>query len=204
MDGVLFDSIPFAEEFYLQSHPGMTSDMYKEIHAGNFHEEAHKYSHLKKEETEEERIKRHAFYAEKKKTTPMFEGVKELLEDLHDSLYILVINTNAFDRNCLPLMDSSNITNLFDCIYTAEVSKSKVEKFKIIENKYNVSKEEILFITDSLGDVREADMASIPTVAVTWGVHNKEFFEREKHSSLVAIVHTVDELKDFIKRKKYA
>jgi len=47
MDGVLFDSIPFAEEFYLKGHPGMTSEMYKEMHSGNFHEEAKKYSQFK-------------------------------------------------------------------------------------------------------------------------------------------------------------
>lgn len=204
MDGVLFDSIPFAEEFYLKGHPGMTSEMYKEIHSGNFHEESKKYSNFKNEETEEERLKRHTIYAEIKSNTKMFDGIIEFLKDLHESGYLLVLNTNAFNRNCLPLLEKSGITSLFDFIATAELSTSKIEKFKLIENKYNVSKEELLFVTDSLGDIKEANIANIPTVAVTWGVHNKGFFEREKHNSLVGIVDTVDQLRDFIKGKFYA
>ena len=198
MDGVLFDSIPLAEEFYLKSHPEMTSKMYREIHIGNFHEETKKYSQLKKEETEEERNTRHLVYAEKKSTTPMFEGVLEFLNDLHKDGYLLVLNTNAYNRNSLPLLDKSGITPLFDYITTAELSTSKVEKFKLIEDKYNANKKDFLFITDSLGDVKEADVAGIPTVAVTWGVHDKSFFGREKHDNLVGIVHSVKELENFI------
>lgn len=203
MDGVLFDSIPFAEEFYLKSHPGMTREMYKEMHGGNFHEEAKKYSQFKTEETEEEKNKRHIIYAKKKSTTPMFEGIKEFLEDLYDSGYILILNTNAFNRNCLPLIEGSGINKFFDFIATAELSTSKVEKFKLIEEKYSANKEEILFITDSLGDIKEADIAGILTIAITWGVHDKIFFERENHSNLIAIINTVSKLSDFIKNYKF-
>lgn len=200
MDGVLFDTIPFAEEFFLEGHPGMTSEMYKEIHAGNFHEEAKKYSHFKIEQTDKEKEERHIFYAEKKKITPMFDGIEELLKDLHNSGYILVLNTNAFEKNCLPLLEYSGIKSLFDLITPAELSKDKTEKLRLIEEKYKVNKNEILFITDSLGDVKEAQIAGTPTVAVTWGVHDKSFFEREKYSNLVGIVHTVRELSEFIKK----
>ncbi len=199
MDGVLFDSIPFAEEFYLKGHPGMTNIMYKEMHSGNFHEESNKYSHLKKEETEEEKSKRKVFYAEIKSKTPMFYGIKDMLENLHNNGYLLVLNTNAFNINCLPLLEHSKIGHLFDFIATAELSKNKVDKFKLIEDKYGVEKKDVLFITDSLGDVKESDIADIRTIAVTWGVHNKTFFEREVHSNLIGIVDTVKELDNFIK-----
>ncbi len=202
MDGVLFDSIPFAEKFYLEGHPGMTSEMYKELHAGNFHIESKKYSHLKKPETDEERDQRHLNYASVKSGTQMFKGMKELLETLSKDGFTLVMNTNAFERNCLPLLENSGIKNLFDFIAPAELSKDKVEKFKLIENKYNVSKEDILFITDSLGDVRDADIAEVPTIAVTWGVHDKTFFEREKHPSLIGVAHNVEELNNFIKNNQ--
>ena len=199
MDGVLFDTIPFAEEFFLKGHPGMTSEMYKEIHAGNFHEGYSKYSHLQIPETEEEKSQRRINYADKKSRTPLFEGMKELLEVLHNDKYILVMNTNAYDRNCLPLLENAGIRDLFDFIASAEISKDKIEKFKLIEEKYQADKKDILFITDALGDVRDADVAQISTVAVTWGVHNKAFFEREKHANLIGIVHTTEELINFIK-----
>lgn len=199
MDGVLFDTIPYAEKVYLDNHPGMTTGMYRSLHMGNFHEETKKYAHLKKEETEEEKNNRNIAYAEAKSKTPMFDGVEELLKDLHNSGYLLVLNTNAYDKNCLPLLEKSGIKNLFDLIATAEFSKSKVEKFKLIEEKYNTTKDKILFITDSLGDVKEAQIAKVPTVAVTWGVHDRLFFDKEKYSNIIGIVNTVEELSQFIK-----
>jgi phosphoglycolate phosphatase len=201
MDGVIFDSIPIAEKSLLEDHPGMTSKIFREMMAGDFHEEIKKYAHLKKEETEEERAKRHVAYALKKSKAPMFKGIKEVLENLHDKGALLILNTSAYERNCLPLLEKSRIKSLFDLVATAELSKSKVEKFKLIEEKYNVNKDEILFVTDSLGDIKEADIAQIPTIAVTWGIHNRKFLGQEKHSNLVGIVDTIKELRDFIKKQ---
>ncbi len=81
-------------------------------------------------------------------------------------------------------------------IATAELSKSKVEKFALITEKYNVNASDTLFITDALGDVKEAEMAGVPTVAVTWGVHDHTFFNRKKHSNLIGVVNTVKELQN--------
>ncbi len=200
IDGVLIDSIPFAKKYFMENHPGVTSEMYNEIHCGNFHEEIKKYSHLVKERTEEEREIRRQEYSKIKSKTPLFKGVRELLEKLHKESYILVLNTNAYERNTLPILENSQITNLFDFIATAELSKNKTEKFRLIEEKYKVNKKDILFVTDALGDVKEADVAEVSTIAVTWGVSNRSFFEREEHSNLIGIVDTVKELEDFIEQ----
>ena len=198
MDGVLFDSIGVAREFFMSNHPGVTHEMYDEIHTGNFHVEAQKYSHLKIKETERKEGESFAGYSERKSRTPLFAGIKNLLKDLHKSNYILAMNTNAYAKNCLPMLERAGILSLFNFIPTAEISKDKVEKFKLIEEKYKVSNKDLLFITDALGDIRDADIAGVPTIAVTWGVHNKSFFEREKHHNLVAIIDTVEELRAFI------
>lgn len=198
MDGVLVDTIPFARSEFLKRHPGMTIDMYNEIHSGNFHVEAQKYSHFKKPETEEEKNERKALYYQKKSQSLLFPGIYNLLNNLRNKGYLLVINTNA--HTCLPLLENSNVKEFFDFITTAELTKDKVEKFKIIENKYSITHDDVLFITDALGDIKDAETANIPTIAVTWGVHDRTFFERESHSKLIKIVDTVEELNDFIKQ----
>ncbi len=81
MDGVLFDTIPYAEQVTLESYPGMTSAMYKELHSGNYHEELAKHASLKKVITEDEEAKRRLAYAEKKKNAPLFEGIEGLLKE---------------------------------------------------------------------------------------------------------------------------
>jgi len=128
----------------------------------------------------------------------MFVGTKELLQELYNLGYTLVLNTSAYERNCLPLLEKSKIKELFDFVAAAEVSKSKIEKFKLIENKYNVSKEDVLFITDALGDLREADESGVSTIVVTWGVHDKTYFAREVHNNLIGVAGTVEELRNFI------
>lgn len=198
MDGVLFDTIPYAEKNTLEGYPGMTSAMYKELHSGNYHEELKKHASIKKEESQEEEEGRKLAYAEKKKDSPLFEGIKDLLNELHDFGHILILNTNAFEKNCLPLLERADIKSLFDMIATADFSTSKVEKFELIKEKYDSLKSDIVFITDALGDVRDADIAGIPTVAVTWGVHDITFFNREKHHNLIAIMDTVKELRNLL------
>ena len=198
MDGVLFDTIPFTRKSFIERRPGLTEEMYNEIHSGNFHVEAEKYSHLKIRETEEETQKFYAEYGEQKSKTVPFDGIKDLLTDLHNKGYLLVLNTNAYAKNTLPLLKNSGFDELFDFVAPAEVSKDKVEKFKLIEEKYKTDKGDLLFVTDALGDVKDAEVAGVPTIAVTWGVHNRSFFVREKHSNLIAIVDTVKELHDIL------
>jgi phosphoglycolate phosphatase-like HAD superfamily hydrolase len=199
MDGVLFDTIPYARNIFLKNHPGTTNKMYNEIHTGNFYKEASKYSYLRIKETKEEKLKRNLEYAEKKSKSKMFKGVKNLLLNLYNSGYLLVLNTNAYNVNCLPLLKNAGVDNLFGFIASADISKDKVEKFKLIQEKYDLNKENlIIFVTDALGDIRDADIAGVRTVAVTWGVHNREFFEREEHSNLIGIIDTVQDLFNFL------
>ncbi len=198
MDGVLFDSFRLARGNFLDVYPSVTDEMYREIFCGNFYDEVKKYLPVRIIETDEEKRIRQKKYTERKSKAKLFDGIKDLLEELYAQGFTLVLGTGAHDRNSSELIKASGIGSLFDFIASAELTKNKAEKFKIIEAKYNCKKEDILFITDTLGDVKEADIAGIPTVAVLWGFHDRSFFAREKHSNLLNIASTVKELKNFI------
>jgi len=200
MDGVLFDSSAVIAKDMKHRYPDITEEMRKGLLVGNFHEQLAKLTIPKKVETEEESDARMTQYALDKSNVPMYAGMRDLLEFLYSNGYIIALNTSATNNNALPLLERTHITSMFDYIGTADISKSKVEKFKLIEEKFQATKENMLFITDTLGDIREADIASIPTVAVTWGSHDESYFNREPHSNLVAIVNTVPELKGFVEK----
>lgn len=195
MDGVLFDSMGIAQEFFIKKHPGVTPVMYKEMYAGNYHEESEKYSHLKLSEADEKKLEDQTTYAEAKSKAPLFDGIKDLLVSLKNNGFILTLNTSAFVKTTVPLLEKADIKYLFDLIVTAEISKSKVEKFNLISEKFGIDKNNIIFVTDSLGDVKEADVAKIPTIAVTWGIHDRSYFNPEINNNLIAIIDSVDELK---------
>ncbi len=200
MDGVLFDSILIAETYVQTVYPGLTPQMQKELLVGNFFEELQKYRSTlpPKTETPEEKEIRQAAYAQAKLGVSMYDGVRDFLGRLHTKGYTLVLNTSALERNCVPLLEKEGIKEMFDFIATGEVSKSKVEKFRMIEDKFKVSAPELIFVTDTLGDIREADIANVPTIAVTWGAHDHSFFNREPHQNLKKIVDTVFELEEYI------
>ena len=200
MDGVLIDSVETSAKYMLERFPTMTEEVGKEILCGNFHEEVEKFklTNKVKEETPEEREKRKAAYEIIKLKCEAYDGIHDLLYDLHKDGYILAINTSAIERNCMPILNKEGLTDFFDFIGIAEISKSKVEKFKMIEEKYNVKKEDMLFVTDTLGDVREADIAGVSTIAVLWGVHDESYFNREHHDNFKGMVNSIEELKNFI------
>lgn len=196
MDGVLFDTIALVNQFFLTSFPTMKQEDMNNILTGNFHEELAKFkaNNKKLEETPEEKKARNDKYVAEKEMSPLYEGVKEILEELKSQGFTLTINTSAFEKNCLPLLKRTNIDNLFDFVATKEISISKVEKFKIIAEKYNIKPSDLLFITDTLGDVREAKELDVPTIAVTYGAHGAGYFNKEDNGNLRAIVGSVPEL----------
>jgi phosphoglycolate phosphatase-like HAD superfamily hydrolase len=202
MDGVLFDSVKLVNDLFMLTYPTMTQDIMDEILCGNFHEQLEKFKLTNKpiDETAEEKEARIAAYTKQKKETPLFKGILELLTELHIAGITQVINTSAFKKNCVPLLDYAGIRHLFDFVATKEVSTSKVEKFKIIQEKYKIPKQKILFITDTLGDIIEAETADVRTIAVTYGAHKRTHFTRTKHKNLLAIVDSVKELGEAIRK----
>jgi len=201
MDGVIFDSIEMSYQQMLLTYPELTRDEHKHLSSGNFHDELEKYkaSHPSIKRNEEEQALHRTRYMALKLQSPLFPGIEKLLRDLHQQGHILVLNTSALERNSFPLLEKANLKHVFDFLATMDVSKSKVEKFAMIDKMYNASKKDTLFITDSLGDIREADIGGIPTIAVTWGIHDRAYFQREVHNNVLAIVDSTEELEQFIK-----
>lgn len=204
LDGVILDSIKFTEEVMMAKYPTLTRDKMRDMLRGNFYEEMDKFKVNNKPivETEEEKKARQDKYAQSKSMAPLYDGIKDFLPRLKGQDFKLVINTSAAERNAVPPLKNSGIFELFDLVAAKELSKSKVEKFKIILDKYSLAPAQVLFITDTIGDLQEAHTAGIPTVAVTWGAHDRELFEIERNkgtfNNFASIVDSVSELENFI------
>lgn len=111
--------------------------------------------------------------------------------------YSLYIVTSAPEISVQRYLEENTLRAEFVAILGADVSLSKVEKFSILFKEYNTSAEESLFITDTLGDIREANVVHLPSIGVSWGFHNSERLEK---GSPLAIVHSVQELEGTLSR----
>lgn len=196
LDGVLIKSLDVDTSYLFKIFPTMTMSNYQEIIRGNFYEGIKKFqlTNPKIIESDEERKARRMAHTEARLGIPLVSGMKEMLEKLYSIGCKLTINSSALEVNCTSILEKQNIRGLFDFLGVGELAESKVEKFKIIKEKYGVEDEEMIFITDTLGDLYEAKIANVPTIAVTWGAHNRSHFEQEAHDNLIAIVDSVEEL----------
>lgn len=195
MDGVLIDSIELIHKLTQTRHPGATLNDSRDLFLGNIHEQIEvlqqKYGALNPEENKKVLDE---YTRNKIETVGLYSGIEKMLNELTEEGFLLSINSSANSHNALPLLDRHNITNYFDTIYTKDDSKSKVEKFTMIAQHYGVSPSEFLFITDAVGDVIEALELNIDTIAVTYGVHPREYFVKTHYSNIVSIVDSVEEL----------
>lgn len=198
-DGVIVDSNNFGIDQFKKVYPTVTFDDYKELLCGNFRDRVDALMLKKIPETEEETKSRRMQAAiDKLNLCPMFPGMIEFIEEIYNMGYKIAMNTSAADINCVPLLEKCGIYNFFDYMGTVEIDRSKVKKFNLIKEKYGVSGEEMIFVTDTLGDILEAKEAGVPTIAVMWGIHDRQYFLREPHENLLAIVDSVEELREKI------
>ncbi len=174
-DGVIIDSCEHVYELTKRNFPGMSYEGHKQLFSGNIHREVEKRSPVVYDEVENDRWLKEEYYP-KKLTLPIFEGIGEVIQTLAKK-HTLVINSSGREPGIRDFLEKHNLSQFFQEIYGKEVSKDKTEKFRMILDKYQIGPEETLLITDTLGDVLEARVCGIKSLAVTYGYHNREHYE---------------------------
>ena len=92
------------------------------------------------------------------------------------------------------IIKNSNLEKCFEKVLGKNTHSSKIEKFLILQNTEKINLSESIFITDSLGDLKEASyFPELKTIAVTFGVHDRE---RLKQGNPDYIIDSWDELEN--------
>lgn len=88
--------------------------------------------------------------------------------------YALYIVSSTSENIIKEILKLAGLSPLFVSVLGQETHRSKVEKFKILMTQYGLTSENSLFVTDTLGDIREANELELKTIAVTFGFHPRE------------------------------
>lgn len=122
------------------------------------------------------------------------ESINFLIKNKEKRKFIISSNKeNILNK----IINNSNLKNVFLKIMGKETNTSKIKKFLILKKEYNINFNETLFITDSLGDLKEASaFPELKTIGVTWGVHDKD---RLKDGSPNLICDSWEEIEDKIR-----
>jgi len=109
--------------------------------------------------------------------------------------YHLVIISSIDDDIINPYLERSKMDNLFEEVWGIRKKTSKVEKFKDFLSLYNISKDNCLFVTDTLGDIKEANKVGVKSIGVTWGYQDRGMLEK---GDPINIVDTTQELEEYL------
>lgn len=184
-DGVIVNTCQVTFEINREVIPDFKYEEFQDWHDGNFFKiekkkgENYKYGHYL--ERYQERI--HELLPE--------EGMEEVFKELMKKGYELIIVSSSIERVINDFLEKNNLEKYFIEVMARDTHFSKVEKFKLIFKKYGIKAKETLIITDSSGDVREAEEVKMKSIGVTWGIHGKE---RLKESGASFVVEKVEDI----------
>ncbi len=167
-DGVIANTYKLNYEVVKVFHPKMKEKEYRDLHNSNVYENP---------KTSTNTIPMESFDSEHnqrfKKEEHFFEPIFETITNLKKRFKLHVI-TSGGNNKITKYLESVDLKKNFESIMGRETHPSKVEKFKMLFKDYNLKPEECLFITDTLGDLKEAHKVNVKSLAVSWGFHSIE------------------------------
>jgi phosphoglycolate phosphatase len=167
-DGVIHDTLDVVYPISRQIH-GITLEEYKDLFNGNVYK-----SPMINEENSRLFL---AMQLESFRKLQIESHIREELLKINDGYEMFIVSSNS-EPILNEYFENNGIIHIFKKVLGIETNKSKVEKFKILMNEYGVNGDNSIFITDTLGDILEANRAGIRSIAVDFGFHERERLEK--------------------------
>jgi len=175
-DGVIVDSFAACFEVSRAIHPILTEETYRKRFEGNI-------NHAFTDQEHDDRCRHDINFFDELRPrlaqAPVFEGMLDVIDELHKE-YRLVIVSSTISAPIREYLEGHNIANHFDDILGNDIHTSKVEKIKMVLQKYTLEAGDCVFVTDTLGDMREAAEVGVGAIAVSWGFQRHATLEQGK------------------------
>lgn len=192
-DGVIADSFDLAFDTAKTICPAITKEDYQKRFEGNIHDVKHPEA-FHSDDCKHDLDWFNIYVPKMKERAKLFSGMSEVILELEKN-YMLVIVSSTVTFPIEEFLTLYNLRNHFDWVMGSDVHTSKVEKIKMVFEKYKINSNDCLFITDTLGDMHEAEKMNVPSVGVTWGFCTPETLQK---GNPLGLVTTPEELKNVI------
>lgn len=185
-DGVIVDSFQTAFEINKMICPHLTENIYRKRFEGNINdwEKPIDVQDVHIEECRHDIDFFTEYIPRMKKEVQIVHGMKNVIIEL-EKIYTLIVVSSTITSPIQEFLEGHDLANYFAQIMGNDIHKSKVKKMKMIFEKYSVGPNDCVFITDTLGDMREASRLDIGTIGITWGFHTPETLLQGKPFRLV-------------------
>lgn len=124
----------------------------------------------------------------------LFDGIKELIQDLHAQGKTLAIATGKKRKGLQRVLPNSGIEPFFTTTKTADETAGKPNPLMLqtILSETGKSIEEAIFVGDSIHDIRMANNINMDSIAVSYGCEKADVLAKENPT---LIVDSVEQLK---------
>lgn len=168
-DGVLVNTIDWAFGLHKEHNPEFTREKFNSFTLGNF------LDGIEKAIKEDNHIVP-SDWGERYSEKLLHLSIEDILRNSIIKLsgrYTLAVVSSSSNEYIQDFLNKEKINECFNDILGANVHKSKVIKIKSLLEKYSLDPQKAVFITDTLGDVREANECQVSSIGVLWGQHDK-------------------------------
>ncbi|HYD03293.1 MAG TPA: HAD-IA family hydrolase [Alphaproteobacteria bacterium] len=163
-DGVIQNTFDSTYTCHKTVHVGSSQEEYRSYFEGNIH---HKLKYTTEQYDQFRELEFETFKDHKLESKVRSEII--MLEKNYD-LYI--ISSNSI-KNLDYYFKNNNFEGIFKDVLAVETHKSKTEKFNILFQRYSLNADSCIFVTDTSGDVLEAQSAGVKSIACTFGFHEE-------------------------------
>ncbi len=173
-DGVLVNTSDLIYSIFDSQNPHLTKEFFVQMHDGNFHErvkdavEKHGYQPADKY---------HERYSAGLLELTTEDVVRKLIIDLYKKYNLAIVSSTRGD-SIVKKLEKENIREYFSDVLGMDSHLSKVVKIQSLLEKFSLSSEEVIFVTDTLGDIKEGNECGVASIGVTWGMHDRKTLEK--------------------------
>ncbi len=178
-DGVIHDTFMLAYKIHKKLNPTHTKDNFRSYFDGNLFKKVNTNFDQKAHDAFR-KLEFQAF-----KDLKLEKQIRNELTKLSKQFDLFIISSNSI-RNLNMYLENNEFTHIFKEVLAAETHKSKIEKFKIVFKKYNLNSKSCIFVTDTLGDILEANKVSVKSIACTFGYHDEQRLKKGKPFRIIS------------------
>jgi phosphoglycolate phosphatase len=181
-DGVILDSYQTALTTQQIVCPDLDEEGYRRFFEGNI------FERLNTGTIHSERCRHDDFWdhyiPKVKREGRLISGMDDAVRALAEEHALIIVSSGQ-----TPFIEDFLVEHgldvCFDRVMGNDVHESKEEKIRMVFKEYGADAADCVFVTDTLGDIREAAKMGVGTIGVTWGYHEAERLEQGNPFRLV-------------------
>jgi len=183
-DGVIVDSFAVSLGILKKKNPQITDRDYRDCFLGNFYDARVKGRSDIIWGSPDEFFPR---YAEQLMQTPPVPGITSAIQEFTKEFSQIIV-TSTINSPVREYLRAYNLDQYFKAVFGKEAGHSKTDKIRDAVARFGARVENAIFITDTLGDLKEANAAGIRSIAVTWGFHDRATLENGNPQVIISAV----------------